>query len=38
MQRSRILRNVLLFAVLAAAFGISYRVTGVDLARLIRDL
>jgi phosphonate transport system permease protein len=38
MQRSRILRNVLIFAMLIAAFGISYNVTGVDFARLIRDL
>jgi len=38
MQRSRIIRNVLLFAVLIAAFGISYNVTGVDFPRLIRDL
>ena len=38
MQRSRIIRNVLLFAALIAAFGISYNVTGVDLPRLIRDL
>ena len=38
MQRSRIIRNVLIFAVLIAAFGISYNVTGVDFPRLIRDL
>ncbi|MFT3890253.1 MAG: phosphonate ABC transporter, permease protein PhnE [Anaerolineales bacterium] len=38
MQRSRIIRNVLIFALLVAAFGISYKVTGVDFARLIRDL
>ena len=38
MERSRIIRNVLLFAVLVAAFGISYRVTGVDFPRLFRDL
>ena len=38
MQRSRIIRNVLIFAVLIAAFGVSYNVTGVDFPRLIRDL
>lgn len=38
MQRSRIIRNVLLFALITAAFGISYNVTGVDFPRLIRDL
>lgn len=38
MQRSRIIRNVLLIALLVAVFGISYNVTGVDFPRLIRDL
>ena len=38
MQRSRIIRNVLLIALLVALFGISYNVTGVDFPRLIRDL
>ncbi len=38
MQRSRIIRNTLLFAVLVAAIGISYRVTGVNFARLVTDL
>ncbi|MBK9924605.1 MAG: phosphonate ABC transporter, permease protein PhnE [Anaerolineales bacterium] len=38
MNKSRVIRNVLLFALLVAAFGISYNVTGVDFPRLIRDL
>lgn len=38
MQRSRIFRNVLIIALLIAAFGISYDVTGVDFPRLLRDL
>ncbi|MDP1780094.1 MAG: hypothetical protein Q8K73_07460, partial [Anaerolineales bacterium] len=38
MQTSRIIRNVLLIAIIIAAFGISYNVTGVDFPRLIRDL
>lgn len=38
MQTSRIIRNVLLIALIIAAFGISYNVTGVDFPRLIRDL
>jgi len=38
MRTSRIIRNVLLIAIIVAAFGISYKVTGVDFARLIRDL
>lgn len=38
MQRSRIIRNVLILTLLIAAFGISYNVTGVDFPRLIRDL
>jgi len=38
MQRSRIIRNVILIALLVAAFGVSYNVTGVDFVRLIRDL
>jgi phosphonate transport system permease protein len=38
MQTSRIIRNVLLIAFIIAAFGISYKVTGVDFSRLIRDL
>ena len=38
MQKSRTLRNVLLIALLVAAFGISYNVTGVDFPRLFRDL
>lgn len=38
MQKSRTLRNALLIALLVAAFGISYNVTGVDFPRLFRDL
>jgi phosphonate transport system permease protein len=38
MNISCVTRNVLLFALIVAAFGISYKVTGVDLPRLIRDL
>jgi len=38
MQTSRIIRNVLLIALIIAAFGISYNVTGVNFPRLIRDL
>ncbi len=38
MKTSRIIRNVLLIALIVAAFGISYNVTGVDFQRLIRDL
>jgi phosphonate transport system permease protein len=38
MQTSRIIRNVLLIALLVAVFGVSYKVTGVDLPRLFRDL
>jgi phosphonate transport system permease protein len=38
MQRSRITRTVLLFAVIIAAFGISYKVTGINFSRLIHDL
>ncbi|NWG05294.1 MAG: phosphonate ABC transporter, permease protein PhnE [Chloroflexi bacterium] len=38
MQRSRIIRNVFLIALIVAALGISYNVTGVDFPRLFRDL
>jgi phosphonate transport system permease protein len=38
MQTSRITKNVLLIALIVAAFAISYKVTGVDFPRLIRDL
>lgn len=38
MQTFRIIRNVLLIALIIAAFGISYNVTGVNFSRLIRDL
>ena len=38
MQKSRTLRNALLIALLVAAFGLSYNVTGVDFPRLFRDL
>lgn len=38
MNRSRTVRNVLIFALLAVALGVSYNVTQVDFSRLIRDL
>ncbi|MEP7133993.1 MAG: phosphonate ABC transporter, permease protein PhnE [Chloroflexota bacterium] len=38
MPTSRIIRNTLLIALIIAAFGISYKVTGVDFPRLLRDL
>jgi phosphonate transport system permease protein len=38
MNKFRIIRNVLLFALLVAAFGVSYNITGVDFPRLVRDL
>ncbi len=38
MQPARVARNLLLLALVTAAFWISYRVTDADFARLIRDL